>query len=162
MARFRFQLDGVLRHRKNIERERQREVALVRQQLHHLETELRQLDGTVQDAATELRQRHLIGTIDLNYLAAHRRFVAATHRKAMSLVQKMALVQRQLDETRKALTQAAIARKVMEKLREKQHGRWQADINRRELGELDEIGMQLNYRNLFLNDGPTDEGGTAA
>lgn len=159
MARFRFQLEGVLRHRKNVERQQQREVALVQAQLTQLETELRQLDQTAQDAAAELRRDHLVGTIDLNYLAAHRRFVAATQRKAVSLAQRMALVRRELDEKRKVLTQAAIQRKVMEKLREKQFARWMETMGKREADELDEIGMQLSYRNI---DADGQEGGAEA
>jgi flagellar FliJ protein len=155
MPRFRFQLEGVLRHRKNIEREHQRQVALVQARMHQLETELRQLDQSAQDAAAELRRDHLIGTIDLNYLAAHRRFIAATQRQAISLVQRMALVRRELDEKRQALTQAAIQRKVMEKLREKQLARWMEALNKREAEELDEIGMQLTYRHL--DEGPEQQ-----
>ena len=40
MARFEFQLEGVLQHRKNVEHERQRELALVQGQLQQLENEL--------------------------------------------------------------------------------------------------------------------------
>ena len=39
-------------------------------------------------------------------------------------------------------------RKVMEKLRERQYQRWRAELSRRELAEMDEIGMQLAYQNL--------------
>src|ERR1051325_2261466 len=100
MAKFEFQLEGVLKHRKNIEHERQRALAVGQAQRNDLQRQLRLLDDDVKQAGLELRQKHLVGVIDLNYLAAHRRFAGAMQRKGMALVQKMAILQRQLDEAR--------------------------------------------------------------
>ena len=58
------------------------------------------LDPVGEEAGAELRQNHLLGVIDLNYLAAHRRFTSAMQRKGITLVQKLSLLQRQLDEAR--------------------------------------------------------------
>src|SRR4051794_6888553 len=107
MAQFDFKLEGGLRHRTNQEHQRQRELALVQGEMQQLEGELRQLDQEVRQASGALRANHLTGKLDLTYLAAHRRFVAATQRKAMGVVQKMALVQRKLEEARAALAEAA-------------------------------------------------------
>jgi flagellar export protein FliJ len=148
MAKFDFKLEGVLRHRKNLERERQRELAVVQAQLRQLENQLRQLDLEVQQASGDLRQNRLVGRLDLNFLAAHRRFVAAMQKKGMTLVQRMAVVRKQVEEARNALAQAAIQRKAIEKLREKQHQRWQDELNRKQAEEIDEIGMQLTCRRL--------------
>jgi flagellar export protein FliJ len=84
----------------------------------------------------------------MQFLAAHRRFLVGMQRQAVGIAQKMALVQRAVDDARAALAEAARQRKVIEKLREKQLQRWRADIERRELAQLDEIGMQLAYQNL--------------
>ena len=146
MAKFEFQLEGVLRHRKNVEQERQRELSIVQAQLQQLESELRQLDQEVQGASGDLRQNRLVGRLDLNYLAAHRRFVGAMQKKAMSLVQRMALIQKQVEEARRALAHAAVQRKAIEKLREKQHKEWLDAFNKRQAEEMDEIGMQLTRR----------------
>ena len=146
MARFVFQLDGVLKHRKSIERDKQRELALVQAQMHGLENELRQLDESVRNTTQDVRQNHLVGRLDMNFLAAHRRYMVAMQRQAMALVQKMALVQRQLEEAQKTLAEAAKQRKIIEKLREKQHQRWKDDQSRRELAEADEVSTQLSYR----------------
>src|SRR5688500_11630250 len=89
MAKFDFKLEGVLRHRKNAERERQRDVALVQAQLKQLENQLRELDQDVQQASGDLRQNRLVGRLDLNFLAAHRRFVGAMQKKGMTLVQRI-------------------------------------------------------------------------
>lgn len=149
MARFVFQLDGVLRQRKDIEQRRQRELARIDSQMSQLQIELRQLNLDVQTATVEMRQQHLVGRLDLSFLAAHRRFMQAMQRKAMTLVQRMSLVQKQVDQARAALLEAAKARKAVEKLRERQYERWLADVNRREAAEMDEIGMQLTYRQML-------------
>ncbi|MGE5609136.1 MAG: flagellar export protein FliJ [Bacillota bacterium] len=148
MPRFRFQLEGVLRYRKSVERDRQRQVATIQSEMQVLQNELKDMDRVVQEASGELRNNHLVGSLDLNYLLAHRRFTAAMQRKAMGLAQKMATVQRRLDESRKALAEAAVQRKVIEKLREKQYQRWLVALDKREREELDEIGMQLSYRQM--------------
>ena len=150
MPAFRFQLEGVLRHRRNIERDRQRQVAVVQNQMNQLQAELRRLDQEAQDATVELRCSRLTGTLDMSYLAAHRRYMAALQRKAMLLVQRMALARRDLDEARKTLAEAAKRRKVMEKLRERYFQRWLEALNRKEMEAMDEIGMQLANHELAV------------
>lgn len=148
MPKFEFKLEGVLAHRKNIERQRQRDLALLQAQMQQLQTELAGLDQSVKDATADLRNNRLIGHVDLAFLAAHRRFALAMQRKAMGLAQKMALLQRQIDQARAALAEAAKQRKAIEKLREKQFSRFVNELNRREAEALDEIGMQLSYQDL--------------
>jgi flagellar export protein FliJ len=148
MAKFSFKLEGVLHHRRNIEQQRQRELALVQAQMQNLQSELRQLDQSTQQAMADLRRTRLVGSIDMEFITAHRRFMGSMQRKAMALVQKMSLVQRQVDEARRALAEAAKQRKIMEKLRETLHHRWLDALNKRETEELDEIGTQLAMRQL--------------
>ena len=90
----------------------------------------------------------LTGVLDMSFLAAHRRFTGSVQRKAVAIVQKMALVQREIDAARAALSEAAKQRKIIDKLREKQLERWKAQRSRAENEELDDIGMQLAFRQL--------------
>jgi flagellar FliJ protein len=148
MAKFVFRLEGVLKQRRFEERQRQRELALRQAHLSELQLRLKQLNDEVQDANRDMRDNRLTGKIDLAFLAAHRRFLAAMQRGAVEIVQRMALAQKQVDEAMAQLAEAAKARKAIEKLREKQFERWKADQDRRETNELDEVSMQLAYRNL--------------
>src|SRR5688572_29975334 len=102
MARFVFQLDGVLRQRKLAEEQRQRELAVVEAEMTALEAQLRELDQSVQFTTADVRTNHLTGRLDLNFLAAHRRYIAATQRKALDLAERMAAVKARLDASRKA------------------------------------------------------------
>lgn len=147
MAKFVFQLEAVLRQRQHVERQRQRELAEVQAQVAGFQDELRLLNGRVQNSTEDLRQNHLTGKLDLSFIAAHRRFMLAMQRKGVELMQKMALLQRQVEQARAALAEAAKQKKIIDKLRERQHERWLAEQNRREMLELDEIGTQLSYRN---------------
>ncbi len=147
MAKFLFQFDGVLRQREHVETQRQRELAIVQQEMTKLQNDLRQLNDSVQGSTDDLRNNHLTGRLDLNFLAAHRRFMLAMQRKGDGLVQQIASVQKRLDVAQAALAEAAKQRKIMEKLREKSFERWKADLSRKEMMETDEIAMQMGYRN---------------
>ncbi|HVT89474.1 MAG TPA: flagellar export protein FliJ [Tepidisphaeraceae bacterium] len=148
MGKFVFKLEGLLRQRKHVERERQRLLAEKQVQLVQCENELRELQQTMQASTDELRQTRLIGQLDMGFITAHRRFIGAMHRRGMAMAQKIALAQRSVDEARILLVEAARQRKVIEKLREQQFQRWRENQSRKELADLDEIGMQLAYQNL--------------
>ena len=148
MAQFIFQLEGVLRQRRNLEQQRQRELAAHQARIQEMETELRAMDRDVQGSNSHVRQHHLQGRLDMNYLAAHRRYTLAVQRKATTLLQRMALVQRQVEEARVALGNAARDRKAIEKLREKQFEQWREAAARKEMADLDEVSTQLSYQNL--------------
>jgi flagellar FliJ protein len=147
MARFVFKLEGVLRHRLEIERGKQRALAVVRAQMTELETQLRDLDRRAQESTQDIRNNRLTGVLDMQFLGAHRRFMIAMQRQAMEIVQRMAGVKRKVDDAQRELLEAAKQRKVIEKLKERQQERWRADMNRSEAHQLDEIGMQLGYEN---------------
>jgi len=159
MPKFVFQLEGALRQRTQLERMKQRELAVQMAEMNRLTEQLRQLDATVQTATADVRTNRLTGVLDMAFLAGHRRFMIATQRQSMALVQKMALQQRQVDEARAAVAEAAKQRKIIEKLREKQFERWKAELSKKELAEQDEISMQLSY---WHGDGETDEPGELA
>jgi flagellar FliJ protein len=149
MAKFRFRLQAVLRHRLQIEEERQRALATVQQQLTTLTNELKAMDDQVEQANQDLRTNHLVGPVNVGYLTAHRRFIVGVRRQAMMLVQRMALVQKQVDDARLALAEAAKQRKIIEKLREKQLDRWRQEAARKEGDALDEIGMQISAASIL-------------
>ena len=150
MAQFTFSLEGVLRHRRNIEHEKQRDLAMVQVKMTALETQLRLLDAEVHSSNEGVRRNHLTGLLDMSFLAAHRRYLAATQKRAMEIAQQMSVVQRQLEAARMVLAEAARDRKILEKLREKQEAVWRQDVNRKESAEQDEAATQMSYRKSIL------------
>jgi flagellar FliJ protein len=146
MPRFTFQLEAVLRVRKNAEHQKQRELGVVQAKMTALESQLHALDADVKQSNEGMRQNHLLGLLDLNLLAAHRRYLNSTQRRAMELAQQMSQVQQSLDLARAAVAAAARDRKVLEKLREKQLAAWQFDLQRRDAAALDEVFTQMSVR----------------
>src|SRR3978361_809821 len=124
MAKFDFQLEGVLRHRHRIEHQRQRDYAIAQAERTKAHDALKALDERVQQAAKDLRDNHLIGQIDLSFLAAHRRFMQAMQRQGLALMQKYQDGQKKFEVAQAPLAEAAKQRKILEKLRERQQSRW--------------------------------------
>jgi len=154
MAQFDFSLEGVLRHRRHVEQERQRDLARAQQQMRHAQDELRELNQAMQSSLGDVRQNRLVGKLDLGFLAAYRRYQAAMQRKGTGMAQKMVLIQREVDAAQKALAEAAKQRKIIEKLREKQHDRWKQEQSRKEAADLDEVTMRMAAWNV---DGTEEE-----
>jgi len=144
VAQFRFKLDAVLKHRTAIEREKQRLYALALAAFKELEDQLKALNQTMNTANDDIRQNRLVGTLDIGFITAHRRFLLGMQRKAMELVAAMNKAQQEVDRTRQAMAEAAKGRKVLEKLRETQKQRWQEEVSRKEMIAADEVAMQLS------------------
>jgi flagellar FliJ protein len=149
MPKFVFQLEAVLRHRKMLEEQRQRELGLAQTEMSRMQAQLRELDETAKSVSEDVKANRLTGQLDMAFLAAHRRYVLAMQRKAIELAQKMAAQQLVVDAARKQLAEAAKQRKVIEKLRERQHDRWKVELSRKELEQLQEVNMQLALEPFF-------------
>jgi flagellar FliJ protein len=143
MAKFVFRLEAVLRHRKMIEQEKQRDLAAAAARFAEVERELKGLEGTMRETNDDVRRNRLTGRLDVGFITAHRRFLLGMQRKAVELATRLAAAQRDVDAARAALAEAAKQRMVLEKLREKQRARWREELDRKELAQLDEVGMQL-------------------
>jgi flagellar FliJ protein len=152
MARFVFKLRGVLRQREHVEKEKMRALAQCLKLEADCQAEIAQLNDSVQKSNDDMRANHLVGVLNMSFITAHRRFMLAMHRQALSLAQKLANGQQRVTEARLALAEAAKQRKVLEKLRDKQHERWRSEIAAKEMRDMDEIGMQLAYQ-ASLEDG---------
>jgi flagellar FliJ protein len=144
--KFVFSLDGVLRQRKHVEDERQRAFAVAQADVVALETQLREMDRSVQATVTDIRDNRLVGKLDLNFLAGHRRYMVAMQRKAVALAQQIAAAQRKVEDARRLLVEAAKQRKIIEKLRERRQATWAANLAQKETAALDEVGTQIGYR----------------
>jgi flagellar export protein FliJ len=148
MAKFVFKLEAVLKQRKWQEQECQRELAVKHRALAELEGTLKRLNEQVQSSNEDVRRNRLVGALDMSFLAAHRRFLAAMQRQAIEVIQRMALALNQVVEAQGLLAEASKRRKVIEKLRENHHARWRKEQERKQLIEQDEVGMQIAYADL--------------
>ncbi len=143
MARFVFSLDGVLRHRRHLEQEAQRDLANLQGQMVELQSAMAELEKSVKAGMNDLRENRLLGELNIAFLTGHRRYMLVVQRQAMTLGQKMTLLQRQIEEAQKQLVAAAQQRQIMEKLRDRQKHRWMAEQDRKQLAELDDVSMRI-------------------
>jgi len=155
MARFVFQLEGVLRHRERIEQNRQRELAVVQAEMTRLERELAAMNDDLQRSTAEVRDHHLVGRLDMQYLAAHRRYMLGMQRKVIALAETMGQQKQRVEQARAALAEASKQKKILEKLRERQHQQWAAGLARAEANALDELSTQMSFRELESVEDPT-------
>jgi flagellar FliJ protein len=148
MAQFTFKLQAVLRQRDLQEQECQRDLALLQADRVAVQTELKRLDDTLRAAVADLRQNQLTGELNLSFLAAHRRFVLAVQRQTAVWLTKLDAAQKKVDAARVKLAEAAKQRRIIEKLRERQHAAWAEAINRKETAAMDEIAMQMTSERM--------------
>src|SRR5580658_8812325 len=106
MPRFVFKLEVLLRQRRRIERQRQRDLALLQRDMRQQEDELRRIAASMSETTQEVRSR-MVGHLDLNFLAAHRRCLLSMQSKGQTVMQRMAALTPQIENRRLLLLAAA-------------------------------------------------------
>ena len=102
MAQFHFQLQGVLEHRERVEKDRQRDLAVAQAEMVRLDGELQSINRDVQQSTANVHNHHLVGRLDMTYLAAHRRYMLGMQRKVLAVAQKIAAHQQVVDAARRS------------------------------------------------------------
>ena len=138
MPKFTFKLEGVLSLRRREEQRRQRDVAERVARAAEARTEVERLNRDLVAAVASLRDGKLVGSVDVAYLASHRRYTNDVARRGSEQMRRLALAERDVNEARAKLVEATRQRKVLETLRDKHEARWRSEIIRRELAEADD------------------------
>ena len=147
MPQFTFRLDAVLRQRELAERRAQAALAEAARKVAALEDDLRQLQASAEDAGQWMNDGRLQGPINLQLLAAHRRYLNSVASVGGEQVRRLALARRDADAARAALADAAKRRGALETLRDKQRDQWLSDRKRREAAADDEAATQMTFAN---------------
>jgi flagellar FliJ protein len=140
MAKFTFKLAGVLEHRKQLERQRQRELAVAQQKVMAVQAEMDALNAVKRSSSDHLRS----GRLTAASLAAHQRFAAAMRQKSGALSRQLDHARRDVEGAQLVLLEAAKQRKIMEKLRERELARWTEAEQRRESAEADDVARLMH------------------
>jgi flagellar protein FliJ len=146
MPHFVFRLEVLLTHRRQVEKDKQRRVAQVQQEIQAVMRAIQETQARIGAENRALGTRELTGRLDMQYIAHEKRFVGALQVKIMLAMQKLAGFEQVLAVARAELLAAARARKVIEKLREKQFQRWRIQQERQEAAATDEMATQLALR----------------
>lgn len=148
MPRFTFRYETLLQHRRNIEDQRQRELAeQVRMQMI-MKDQLRDMQQGLSTSKRDLGQA-LIGKVDLSQVGGFTRYNAQATTRGYALVRKLAELQVKVDAARNQLLQATQQRKALEVLRDRDLANWRRDQMRRETAEMDEIAAQAYARRML-------------
>jgi flagellar FliJ protein len=146
--RFEFRLEGLLEHRRQLEKDQQRKVAEIQQEAQYMQRQIRDAQTRIVLENRKLTSQQLVGKLDMAYIAHEKRYVGNLHVQIAFMMQKLAGVEERIAAARVELLAAAKARKVIEKLREKQLARWRAEQDRKEAAAMDEIGTQIALRHM--------------
>ena len=145
MAEFKFKLEPVLKQRKQLEDQAQRDLAQLLRHQMILENQLRDMQQTIntnKHALTDV----LKSTVEVSHVRQHGVHVNHVRAKAQQIVLQMLALNRQIDNARAVLQQAMKQRKAIELLRDKQYEDWRKTTLKREALELDEISTQQYIR----------------
>lgn len=141
MPRFEFKYETLLRHRRNVEDQRQRELAQLMRSRMILVDQLHQAQQTVRQSRAQLSES-LVGRVDLSRIAQFAGYSQQETSRGRQIVQRLAEYERRIADARQTLADAMRQRKALELLRDRQHEQWQREQQRRESAELDELATQ--------------------
>ncbi len=139
MARFRFKLDPLLKHRRRLEGERQRALAALERQRLAIEDRIRAMQQRISDNKAEL-SRCLVGKVDTAAIRSQAAMCMQLDAQTVRLVVTLAEVYRRIERARADLLEARTHVKAIERLRERRHEQWRHAETKRETAALDELG----------------------
>jgi len=148
MPGFQFQLDPVLRHRRMIEDQCQRDLAKVMRKRMILMNQVRRLQQTITQSKHQL-SGSLLGKVDMNRVGQFAAYSGEAAAVAHGLVVELAVVEKRIDQARQRLLDATKQRRVIETLRDRRYQKWLTDQRRREEAELDEVTTSQYTRRLL-------------
>lgn len=144
MAKFRFKLEAVLRHRTMIEQQKQRALADLETERLRLEAYIRRCQDGIEQERSELRG--LLSAADLQgarwQAGASIRLVARAQRAAIEL----AGVHKRISAAREELLAATRRRKAVDLLKERRREEWVSEQSRREMATVDELAVMAAGR----------------
>jgi flagellar export protein FliJ len=142
LAKFRFELEAVLKQRLAVERQKQLALGELERVRLGLEERLRNYHGSILAEKQDLRVALSPGgSIDAGGVRMQANMSLHFVSKAQQTVYHLAVVHRKLDIARKELLGAATSRKAVEKLKERRYEAWLAAEGRKEAAAIDEISV---------------------
>ena len=150
MARgFQFRFETLLRHRRMVEDERQRELAQLLRARMILTDQLTRMQQTIRDSKRDMTGS-LAGRVDLGQVAQFVNYSQHVQSRGQQIVARLAQLEGEVEESRQRLLDATRQRKALELLRDRDHAEWRRTQDRREQEELDELATQAYVRRQSL------------
>lgn len=138
---FRFSLQPVLEHRTTIEEQRQREFAEALTRLEAARERRRQIDGEILRCHARVREGQRSG-LDFALRELFERWIGAQQQLTVEADASIRKLDDEAQRRRARLIEAVKARKVIERLRERELKDWKREEDRAELKVFDEIAVR--------------------
>jgi len=157
MRRFIFRLENVLRIRKKQEESVQRRFATKRAELLRVEKQIDVLEGKMHRFMAQNRMSE--GSFTVLEVLAVDNYISRLEREIRRLEDLRKEKQAEVSKILKLLHEAKRTRKVIENLKERELSRYRDEMNREEVGEIDDINQHIdrNRESLTIENSPLEE-----
>jgi len=137
--RFRFRFDTMLKIRQQREDQHKRIVADRLRQIARGRGQIEAIEGQIRDELDAIRVGQGAGTIDIQQVMRHRHWLGHLHKASLEAEARLRTLEARLSQERAQLAEAVKQRRILEKLKERQHERHRAEEERRETRESDDM-----------------------
>ena len=144
MKKFKYRLEALLKFRQHIEREKQRSLAEAQNQVHQQQGVIGRIEHGA-EATLGRKRRHQTASFSSAELQVYGRYLYRLKREAVMAQELLAGLEKNRDEKRQDLMEAARERKIYEKLKERHRDRYRREAIRAATKETDEVGIN-SYR----------------
>jgi len=144
---FKFRLDPLITLRDNKLKERQRELAQAYNARRILEEHIREIDDKLEEGIVAARSVMQPGkTVDIQSLIGYRRQEMFLRAQQEDLLQKIQMVDEEIEKRLAAVVEANKDLKIIEKLKEKRHEKYLGEESKAEAKMMDEIASNRQRR----------------
>ena len=157
MERFSFRLENVLRIRKKIEENKERDFSMKRAELLRIEGEINETRGKLRDF---MRENSYGGRVFTAFdIVSVDNYISRIHHTIDGLFVIRAEREKEVQRSLNMLTEARKECKVIENLKERMLSRYLYALNREEAIELDDVNQHIgsNKERLTIEDVPLEE-----
>ncbi len=144
MKKFKYRLQALLKVKEHIERERQKEHATALQKEHHQSNELDRLDRS-RDSNLSQQRDQMKENLLVAEMLIYSRYLARLKRERLAGTELLKVLEEEREKKRTDLVEAAKERRVLEKLKERQLAKHNAEVEQVLTKESDEIAV-TSYR----------------
>ncbi|MCK4373036.1 MAG: flagellar export protein FliJ, partial [candidate division Zixibacteria bacterium] len=127
MKKFKYRLQALLKVKEHIERERQREHASAVQKVHQQSNELDRLDRS-RDSNVSQQRDQMKENLLVAEMLVYSRYLARLKRERLAGTELLKALEEEREKKRTDLVEAAKERRVLEKLKERQLAKHNAEI----------------------------------
>jgi len=146
MKNYKFRLEPLLRLREQKEREKQRVVGSLAGEIAEQQRQALEMASAIRQEGEVLKEQHSRGEVDVKWMGHYLMYVSHMQHGIQKRIQTVGEIQKKLAAARLDLAEAAKEKKILEKLKEKQHKRFLSAWEHYERGRMDEMSTSQYLR----------------